>query len=242
MKSLTGTPTEPGNLPSGDLWTGLYRPEAPKEELSGTTSIYLHRAFQRLQPGCGCFSFLRGAIPSGLTHKSSPTPLAGLGLHPRAKPSFPWDHPPHTHPRNKWAGASFGLLFQSSPGWGAGAGLCGGPFLSGWAAPQSWFRIFTWTLCRTGTCLSWFVTSILRWCPHQSHFRRGKLGAWLPATHMWRIPEQTNKRGYVRPHPTCLFSLNVLTCLTGWRRQWHPSPVLLPGKSQGRRSLVGCSP
>ena len=27
-----------------------------------------------------------------------------------------------------------------------------------------------------------------------------------------------------------------------WRRQWPPSPVLLPGKSHGRRSLVGCSP
>ena len=27
-----------------------------------------------------------------------------------------------------------------------------------------------------------------------------------------------------------------------WRRQWHPSPVLLPGKSHGRRRLVGCSP
>ena len=27
-----------------------------------------------------------------------------------------------------------------------------------------------------------------------------------------------------------------------WRRQWHPTPALLPGKSHGRRSLVGCSP
>ena len=27
-----------------------------------------------------------------------------------------------------------------------------------------------------------------------------------------------------------------------WKRQWHPTPVLLPGKSRGRRSLVGCSP
>ena len=27
-----------------------------------------------------------------------------------------------------------------------------------------------------------------------------------------------------------------------WRRQWHPTPVLLPGKPHGRRSLVGCSP
>ena len=25
-------------------------------------------------------------------------------------------------------------------------------------------------------------------------------------------------------------------------RQWQPTPVLLPGKSYGRRSLVGCSP
>ena len=27
-----------------------------------------------------------------------------------------------------------------------------------------------------------------------------------------------------------------------WRRQWHPTPVLLRGKSHGWRSLVGCSP
>jgi len=26
------------------------------------------------------------------------------------------------------------------------------------------------------------------------------------------------------------------------RRQWHPTPVLLPGKSHGWRRLVGCSP
>ena len=27
-----------------------------------------------------------------------------------------------------------------------------------------------------------------------------------------------------------------------WIGSWHPTPVLLPGKSHGRRSLVGCSP
>ena len=27
-----------------------------------------------------------------------------------------------------------------------------------------------------------------------------------------------------------------------WRRQWHPTPVLLPGKPHGWRSLVGYSP
>ena len=26
------------------------------------------------------------------------------------------------------------------------------------------------------------------------------------------------------------------------RRQWHPTPLLLPGNSHGQRSLVGCSP
>jgi len=37
--------------------------------------------------------------------------------------------------------------------------------------------------------------------------------------------------------------LNYLGIPSGsmWRRQWHPTPVLLPGKSHGWRSLVGCS-
>ena len=30
--------------------------------------------------------------------------------------------------------------------------------------------------------------------------------------------------------------------VTWWRRQWHPTPVLLPGKFHGLRSLIGCSP
>ena len=38
-------------------------------------------------------------------------------------------------------------------------------------------------------------------------------------------------------HPRVVFP----QCL-GRRRRWHPTPVLLPGKSHGWRSLVGCSP
>ena len=34
----------------------------------------------------------------------------------------------------------------------------------------------------------------------------------------------------------------LFTRILTQRRQWHPTPVLLPGKSHGRRSLVGCSP
>ena len=28
----------------------------------------------------------------------------------------------------------------------------------------------------------------------------------------------------------------------GWRRKWQPTPVFLPGKSQGQRSLTSYSP
>ena len=34
----------------------------------------------------------------------------------------------------------------------------------------------------------------------------------------------------------------MLSRLSDRRRHWHPTPVLLPGKSHGQRSLVGCSP
>ena len=34
-------------------------------------------------------------------------------------------------------------------------------------------------------------------------------------------------------------SLSLFT-FTPWRRKWQPTPVFLPGESQGRGSLVGC--
>ena len=38
--------------------------------------------------------------------------------------------------------------------------------------------------------------------------------------------------------------LCFLICCLGlsWGRQWHPTPVLSPGKSHGQKSLVGCRP
>ena len=42
-------------------------------------------------------------------------------------------------------------------------------------------------------------------------------------------PESRNRRN-ISPHNK------------SYIRQWHPTPVLLPGKSHGQRSLVGCSP
>ena len=40
----------------------------------------------------------------------------------------------------------------------------------------------------------------------------------------------------------CIYEC-VCVCVCVYRRgQWHPTPVLLSGKSRGRRSMVGCSP
>ena len=40
-----------------------------------------------------------------------------------------------------------------------------------------------------------------------------------------------------------LFTLRLPNSVLPYRRrQWHPTPVLLPGKPHGPRSLVGCSP
>ena len=45
-------------------------------------------------------------------------------------------------------------------------------------------------------------------------------------------------KGTVEHRSFLVYCLN----LSFRRRQWHPTPVLLPGKSHGWRSLVGCSP
>ena len=39
----------------------------------------------------------------------------------------------------------------------------------------------------------------------------------------------------------CVYIFNIISSHFQ-RRQWHPIPELLPGKSHGWRSLVGCSP
>ena len=50
------------------------------------------------------------------------------------------------------------------------------------------------------------------------------------------IPKKGNAKECSNYHTSALISH------ASWRRQWQPTPVLLPGKSHGRRSLVGCSP
>ena len=47
----------------------------------------------------------------------------------------------------------------------------------------------------------------------------------------------------MKARPLCSrLSYLQVSRLPSRRRQWQPTPVPLPGKSRGRRSLVGCSP
>ena len=92
---------------------------------------------------------------------------------------------------------------------------------------------------------------------------------WASSGNWWWEAWRTSPRGYKESHMTewlnwfsglCRTDITVVIIsqmrkliqknvnwiaqdyTAGRRRQWHPTPVLLPGKSHGRRSLVGCSP
>ena len=63
----------------------------------------------------------------------------------------------------------------------------------------------------------------------------------------WRIPGTGEPGGLLSMeshrvrHDWSDLAAAAASCI-GRRRQWHPTPVLSPGKSHGWRSLVGCSP
>ena len=61
---------------------------------------------------------------------------------------------------------------------------------------------------------------------------------------MRHIPEVVGLEWDCSMTPTSLWHLSFFGLFQHKtrRRQWHPTPVLLPGKSHGWRSLVGCSP
>ena len=64
------------------------------------------------------------------------------------------------------------------------------------------------------------------------------------STLTWKIPwtEEPGRLqsiGSLRVGHDWVTSLSLFTFLH-WRRKWQPTPVFLPGESQGRGSLVGC--
>ena len=75
-------------------------------------------------------------------------------------------------------------------------------------------------------------------------YRHKKTIAPHSSTLAWKIlwteePCRLQSMGLLRVGYDWVTSLSLLTFLY-WRRKWQPTPVFLPGESQGRRSLVGC--
>ena len=66
------------------------------------------------------------------------------------------------------------------------------------------------------------------------------------STLAWKIPwteepGRLQSMGSRRVRHDWATSLSLFTFMH-WRRKWQPTPVFLPGESQGRGSLVGCHP
>jgi len=78
------------------------------------------------------------------------------------------------------------------------------------------------------------------WC----HLHAEKAMAPHSSTLAWKIPwtEEPGglqSMGSPRVGHDWATSLSLFTFMH-WRRKWQPTPVFLPGESQGRGSLVGC--
>ena len=77
-----------------------------------------------------------------------------------------------------------------------------------------------------------------------SRFVLEKAMAPHSSTLAWKIPwmeepGRLGSMGSLRVGHDWATSLSLFTFMH-WRRKWQPTPVFMPGESQGRGSLVGC--
>ena len=89
--------------------------------------------------------------------------------------------------------------------------------------------------------LFWLLWFLIFMCLNS---RSEKAMAPHSSTLAWKIPwvEELGglqSMGSLRVEHDWATSLSLFTFMH-WRRKWQPTPVFLPGESQGRRSLVGC--
>ena len=95
----------------------------------------------------------------------------------------------------------------------------------------------SWTQLKwlsTHKVINWFNLSVVTkkaMAPHSSTL------AWkIPWT---EEPGRLQSMGSLRVGHDWVTSLSLFTFMD-WRRKWQPSPVFLPGESQGQGSLAGC--
>ena len=66
--------------------------------------------------------------------------------------------------------------------------------------------------------------------------------ATLSSTLAWKIPwmEEPGRLQSMESLRVRTRLSNFIFTFMHWTRRWQPTPVFLPGESQGQRSLVGC--
>ena len=82
------------------------------------------------------------------------------------------------------------------------------------------------------------------WFTYSSSYTSEKAMASHSSTLAWKIPwmeepGRVQSMGSLRVGHDWVTSLSLFTFMH-WRRKWQPTPVFLPGESQGRGSPVGC--
>ena len=92
---------------------------------------------------------------------------------------------------------------------------------------------------------SWAISNPKRWCYDGLHSICQQIWKmqqwpqdWKRCFHSNPKERQSQRMLKFCSHTAQLHSSHMLV----QRRQWHPTPVLSPGNSQGWRSLVGCGP
>ena len=90
------------------------------------------------------------------------------------------------------------------------------------------------------------LNNTLRIQSHVSFFWNILARSWSSPSSLTR--PSTSKPSWVLPgglgrkESTCNAGFNSWVRKIPWRKKWQPTPVFLPGKSHGQRSLVGYSP
>ena len=103
-----------------------------------------------------------------------------------------------------------------------------------WSDPlelsESWWNHYTWEACLANWWDVLITTGEGNGTPLQYFCLENPMdgGAWWAPVH-----------GVARVWHDWATSLSLFTFMH-WRRKWQPTPVFLPGESQGRGSLVGC--
>ena len=83
----------------------------------------------------------------------------------------------------------------------------------------------------------WVLSSMHCWVSEKAMATHSNTLAWrIPGT---EEPGRLQSMGSLRVGHDWATSLSLFTFMH-WRRRWQPTPVFLPGESQGQRGLLGC--